>query len=56
VVVSHSGETVETLECARKALQSGMQVYAVTGGGRLEEFAIKEKINYVKINKEKARG
>ncbi|MFP3222180.1 MAG: SIS domain-containing protein [Nitrososphaeria archaeon] len=54
VVVSHSGETVETLECARKALQSGMQVYAVTGGGRLEEFAIKEKINYVKINKEKS--
>jgi glucose/mannose-6-phosphate isomerase len=54
VVVSHSGETVETLECARKALQSGMQVYAVTGGGRLEEFAIKEKINYIKINKEKS--
>ncbi|MGC9145507.1 MAG: SIS domain-containing protein [Nitrososphaeria archaeon] len=54
VVVSHSGETVETLECARRALQSGMKVYAVTGGGRLEEFAIKEKINYVKINKEKS--
>ncbi len=54
VVVSHSGETVETLECARRALQLGMKVYAVTGGGRLEEFAIKEKINYVKINKEKS--
>jgi len=54
VVVSHSGETVETLECAKKALQSGMNVYVVTGGGKLEEFAIKEKINYVKINKEKS--
>ncbi len=54
VVVSHSGDTVETIECAKRALQIGMNVYSVTGGGKLEDFCIKEKLSYVKINKEKS--
>ncbi len=54
VVVSHSGDTVETIECAKRALKLGMTVYAVVGGGKLEELCKNEKISFIKINKEKS--
>lgn len=39
VCVSYSGETVETLECARQAVRQGASVLVVTSGGQLSDFA-----------------
>ncbi|MGC8568586.1 MAG: SIS domain-containing protein [Nitrososphaeria archaeon] len=51
VVVSHSGETVEALECVKKGASLGMSVYAVTGGGALEDLCKREGVKHVKIKK-----
>lgn len=51
VVVSHSGDTAEAVLCMHEGLKQGMKVYAVTGGGSLESYALKYGIPIVKINK-----
>jgi len=49
--VSYSGNTVETLESAKKSFERGAKVVAITSGGELEKFAIEKGITLIKIPK-----
>ncbi len=42
IVVSYSGDTIETLRLYRAAVRCGAQVVCITGGGELEELCIKD--------------
>ncbi len=42
IVVSYSGDTVETIRLYQAAVRSGAQVVVITAGGELEELCIKD--------------
>jgi glucose/mannose-6-phosphate isomerase len=43
IVVSYSGDTVETLHLYRAAVRAGAQVVCITSGGELEELCVKDE-------------
>ena len=43
IVVSYSGDTVETLHLYRTAVRAGAQVVCITSGGELEELCVKDE-------------
>jgi len=51
VAISYSGNTHETLSCARQAYNIGASVIAITSGGKLEELAKKNGSPIVLIDK-----
>jgi len=49
VAVSYSGNTYETVSCAREALQRRAKVVAVTSGGILEKYSSKWGIKLIRV-------
>lgn len=49
VVVSHSGNTEETLNCYRQARQANAQIAAITAGGSLAEAALSHDVAHVLV-------
>lgn len=49
ILSSYSGNTEETIACANEALDKGLHPVCVTAGGKLEEIAIKHKLDLIKI-------
>lgn len=47
--VSYSGDTEETLSAASQARQRGHKIICIGSGGKLEEFAAKSGLNFVKV-------
>ncbi len=50
ILVSYSGQTQETLSCAKKAIKKKAKIFIITGGGELAKLAKKEKISVLKFN------
>lgn len=53
VACSYSGNTYETLELYSQAIEAGLDVVAVTGGGKLEQLSLENGNNLLKISGEK---
>lgn len=51
IAISYSGNTHETLSCARQAYSLGAEVIAITSGGKLEELAKQKGSQIVSISK-----
>ncbi len=49
VTISVSGNTIETLSILKKAVEIGCKVIAFSSGGKMENFCLKNKIEYRKI-------
>src|SRR5688572_27256283 len=49
ILSSYSGNTEETIACARQALDRGLKPVCVTSGGKLEEVAVKNNLDLIKI-------
>ena len=49
VTTSVSGNTMETLSALKKAKEIGCKVIAFSSGGKMEEYCLKNKIEYRKI-------
>ena len=49
ILSSYSGNTEETISCAQQALQKGLRPICVTSGGKLEEVALKNNLDLIKI-------
>ncbi|MES2619578.1 MAG: bifunctional phosphoglucose/phosphomannose isomerase [Bacteroidota bacterium] len=49
ILSSYSGNTEETISCAEQAVEKGLQPIIVTSGGKLEEIALKHKLDLIKI-------
>lgn len=50
IAVSFSGETEETLDAAKKAVEQGARLIAITSGGKLAEFATSQNAPVVKVD------
>ena len=50
-IVSYSGNTEETLNIFREALERGCKIIAITSGGELEKQCVEHSLAYVKIPK-----
>ena len=49
VITSVSGETVETLSVLKKVKETGCKTIAFSSGGKIEDYCLKNKIEYRKI-------
>ena len=49
VTTSVSGNTIETLSVLKKATEVGCKIIAFSSGGKMEDFCLKNKIEYRKI-------
>jgi glucose/mannose-6-phosphate isomerase len=49
IAISHSGNTEETLDFAKKAIEHNYHLGVITTGGKLLELAIKNNIPYIKV-------
>ncbi len=49
ILSSYSGNTEETMSCAHQALRQGLHPVCITSGGRLEEFALQNNLDLIKI-------
>lgn len=49
ILCSYSGNTEEVLDCAQKALEKGLSLAVVTGGGELLEFAKQHSVPYIEL-------
>lgn len=47
--ISYSGDTEETLSASEQARQKGHKIICLGSGGKLEEFAIKSGLDFVKV-------
>jgi glucose/mannose-6-phosphate isomerase len=50
ILISYSGETLETISCAREALLKNANIIVITKNGELEKFALKNQLLIFKIN------
>lgn len=46
---SYSGNTDETLSAYRQARKTGASLVAISSGGRLQEYALKDKITFIQV-------
>ncbi len=51
VSISYSGNTLETIECFKQALNVGAKVVAISSGGKLENLARENNVPHVKVIK-----
>ena len=49
ILCSYSGFTEETLSCYREAIEKGLKAVCITSGGKLEELALKNGFDIIKI-------
>jgi len=51
VPISYSGNTLETIECFKQALNVGAKVIAISSGGKLENLAKENNVPHVRVIK-----
>jgi glucose/mannose-6-phosphate isomerase len=49
ILSSYSGNTEETVSCAEEAIKKGLLPICITSGGKLEEVALKNHLDLIKI-------
>jgi glucose/mannose-6-phosphate isomerase len=49
ILCSYSGNTEETVSCANQALAKGLKPVCITSGGKLEDIAVKNALDLIKI-------
>jgi len=50
-ISSYSGNTEETLSAYNQAKEKGANIVAISSGGMLEEYALKDKVTFIRIPK-----